>query len=168
MTEPPDPMTLDLGWGLGVLFRAYLREASAAFGDLPGGPRGYRLLVSAERGEPTSQRELARRLGVDRTVMTYLIDELVDAQLVERRVDPADRRANRIAATSRGRRLLPKLDRRLHDVEERVLAGLTPRDAERFRQLLRLAVKELDHIHHVADLSDIPKEMSPPPRRRSR
>jgi DNA-binding MarR family transcriptional regulator len=168
MAELADPMTLDLGWSLGVLFRAYLKEASAAFDDLPGGARAYQLLVSVERGPATSQRALARRLGVDRTVMTYLIDELVDAKLVERRVDVTDRRANQVIPTTRGRRLLPQLDRRLHDVEQRVLSGLVPADVERFRELLRLAVNELDRIHQVADLADIPKVMSAPRPRRSR
>lgn len=164
MTAAPDPMTLDLGWGLGVLFRAYLDEATTAFADLPGGPRGYQLLVLAGRGAPACQRAVARRLGVDRTVMTYLLDELVAAGLVERRVDPDDRRANHIVATARGRRLLPRLDRRLEQVEGRVLAGLTVADAERFRALLRAAVEHLDRPEHLDHLGDLAPE--PPPTRR--
>jgi DNA-binding MarR family transcriptional regulator len=35
--------------------------------------------------------------------MTYLLDSLAEAGLVERRPDPADRRARRIVATARGR-----------------------------------------------------------------
>ena len=38
--------------------------------------------------------------------MTYLLDDLEKAGLIERRPDPADRRARRIAATASGRRLL--------------------------------------------------------------
>jgi MarR family transcriptional regulator, transcriptional regulator for hemolysin len=164
----PDPAELDLGWSLGVLFRAYLRHGSAAFDDLPGGPRGYQLLVSVERGEPTTQLALARRLGVDRTVMTYLIDDLVEAGLVERRIVPTDRRARQVRATARGRRLLPELDRRLADVEARVLAGLGPADAERLRRLVRKAATELDRVDHIEDLHDIPREMSARRTRRSR
>jgi DNA-binding MarR family transcriptional regulator len=99
--------------------------------------------------------------------MTYLIDELVDAQVVERRPDPTDRRAYQIVATDRGRRLLPELDRRLDAVEQHVLSGLARNDAERFRELLRRAVNELDRLDHVDDLTDVRAEMSPP-RRRSR
>jgi DNA-binding MarR family transcriptional regulator len=162
----PDPVELDLGWALGVLFRTYLKHGNAAFDDLPGGPRAYQLLVSVERGQPTSQLALARRLGLDRTVMTHLIDDLVDADLVERRVDPDDRRVRLLHATARGRRLLPELDHRLADVEAQVLAGLGPADADRLRRLLRTAADELDRVDHVEDLRDIPSEMSP--RRRPR
>lgn len=161
MATEPDALALDLGWGLGVVFRAYLKHGNTAFDDLPGGPRAYQLLVIVERGEPTTQLALARRLGVDRTVMTYLIDDLVDAGLVERRVDPHDRRARHVTATERGRSLLPELDRRLAQVEEQVLAGLGPADADRFRQLLRIAANEIDRADHVEDLHDIPQEMSP-------
>src|SRR6266567_550421 len=61
--------------------------------------------------EHGSQLALAQHLGVDRTVMTYLLDSLAEAGLVERRPDPADRRARRIVATARGRALLAGLDR---------------------------------------------------------
>jgi MarR family transcriptional regulator, transcriptional regulator for hemolysin len=53
--------------------------------------------------EPCSQAALAARLGIDRTVMTYLLDDLVTAGLVERRQDPGDRRTRSVAATEHGR-----------------------------------------------------------------
>src|ERR1700728_3173079 len=85
----------DLGWALGVLFRAYSKAANSAFADVPGGPRGYQVLTAVARSDPRSQLELANHLGLDRTVMTYLLDDLERAGLIERRPDPADRRAPR-------------------------------------------------------------------------
>src|ERR1700754_1167367 len=73
--------------------RSYLRAAEEALGGVPGAPRGYQVLSTAGRGEPRSQLALAQHLGVDRTVMTYLLDDLEGAGLVERRPDPSDRRA---------------------------------------------------------------------------
>nr|MBA3906797.1 winged helix DNA-binding protein [Pseudonocardiales bacterium] len=70
---------------------------------------------------------LAQQLGVDRTVMTYLLDELEGAGLVERRPDPADRRARRITLTADGRRRLCALERSLRAAEEQLLE---PLDAE--------------------------------------
>src|SRR3984957_10852088 len=92
----------DLGWALGVVFRSYAQAARAAFADVPGGPRGYQVLTASSLAEPRSQLELAHHLGVDRTVMTYLLDDLERDGLIERRPDPADRRARRIAVTERG------------------------------------------------------------------
>jgi DNA-binding MarR family transcriptional regulator len=131
-------LSSDLGWALGVVFRSYAKSASAAFAELPGGPRGYQVLAAAASGAPGSQLELARHLGIDRTVMTYLLDDLESAGLIERRPDPADRRARRIVATAQGRESLEGLGRRLRDAERHVLAGLqTEADRAVFRDLLR-------------------------------
>jgi DNA-binding MarR family transcriptional regulator len=138
--QSPDFCALsdDLGWALGVLSRCYVKAAAATFADVPGGPRGYRVLAAAARDEHGSQLALAQHLGVDRTVMTYLLDSLAEAGLVERQSDPADRRARRIVATGRGRALLDGLGERLRTAEDQVLAGLDDdEDRQAFRALLR-------------------------------
>src|ERR1700733_9367762 len=119
-----DALTDDLGWGLGMIFRAYVKAAHAAVADLPGGARGYQVLSAAARGAVTSQLALAQHLGIDRTVMTYLLDDLEAAGLIERRPDPTDRRARRVFATEPGAELLVTLDSRLQTAEARLLAPL--------------------------------------------
>jgi DNA-binding MarR family transcriptional regulator len=147
-----DVLRDDLGWALGVVFRSYAKAASAAFTDVPGGPRGYQVLAAAARSRPGSQQELASHLGVDRTVMTYLLDDLERAGLIERRPDPADRRARRIAATGRGAALLGDLDQRLRAAEDGVLSGLrTEGDREAFRALLQRLATHADALDPVPD-----------------
>jgi DNA-binding MarR family transcriptional regulator len=128
----------DLGWGLGVVLRAYATAAQTAVADLPGGPRGYQILSAAAQGAVSSQLALAQHLGVDRTVMTYLLDDLEAATLIERRPDPADRRARRIVATRRGTELLATLNDRLRAAEAHLLAPLNPEERETFRAQVRL------------------------------
>jgi DNA-binding MarR family transcriptional regulator len=106
--------------------------------DLPGGPRGYQVLTAAAQGAVGSQLALAQHLGVDRTVMTYLLDDLEAARLIERRPDPADRRARRIVATKRGSELLGSLNDRLRAAEASLLAPLDPEARETFRAQVRL------------------------------
>lgn len=125
-----------LGWGLGTLLRAYLAAAGEVVTDLPGGPRGHLVLSTAARTCPRTQLALAQELGIDRTVMTYLLDDLARAGLVERRPDPADRRARQIVVTEAGRDRLRGLDRRLAVVEDGLLAGLVPAERDAFRQML--------------------------------
>src|SRR5665213_3920692 len=107
----------DLGWGLGVVFRAYVAAADAAVAEFPGGPRGYQVLAAAARSDVGSQLALAQHLGIDRTVMTYLLDDLEAAKLIERRPDPSDRRARRVVATQLGIELLATLDDQLRAAE---------------------------------------------------
>lgn len=128
---------VDLGWTLGTLKRAYLVTAADVVGGVPGGLRGYLVLVTTGRGEPKSQAALAQHLGVDRTAMTYLIDELEQAGLVERRPDPADRRARRVVITERGRTLLAELRVGLRRAEDEFLEPLDEQDRVTLRTLLQ-------------------------------
>src|SRR5579875_4160574 len=75
----------DLGWGLAIVARVLRENAAAAVADLPGGPRGYLVLATVARGRARSQLALAQACGVDKTVMTYLLDDLERAGLLERR-----------------------------------------------------------------------------------
>jgi MarR family transcriptional regulator for hemolysin len=52
--------------------------------------------------EPPSQRELARRLGVDGATLVTTLDRLVASGLVRRDSEPGDRRVRRIALTPEG------------------------------------------------------------------
>ena len=148
----------DLGWALGVVFRRYAKRSAEALDDLPGGPRGYQVLATAV-GEAKRQLDLAAQLGVDRTVMTYLLDDLEKAGLVERQPDPSDRRARLIAATEKGREALCDLERRLQLAEEEVLGSLEEGERTVFRALLaRLAVKA-DAVEHVPNACSIAEEL---------
>jgi len=139
MTTPR--VAADLGWALGRVTRAHLRTAQDVVSDLPGGPRGYHVLAGLDEGPPSTQLALARTLGVDRTVMTYLLDQLEGAGLVARRPDPSDRRARHVLLTDAGRERLCDLERRLRDAEEHLLAPLEPAERDVLRTLLqRLAV----------------------------
>jgi DNA-binding MarR family transcriptional regulator len=133
----PQTVESDLGWALGTVMRSYMAAAHDAVDGVPGGPRGYQVLAAAGRGEPGSQLALAHRLGVDRTVMTYLLDDLETAGLVERRPDPADRRARRVVLTEAGTARLCDVERRLRTAEEHVLGPLEPAERETLRTLLR-------------------------------
>jgi DNA-binding MarR family transcriptional regulator len=135
--QSPPGAEVDFGWALGAILRSYLRAAREAVADVPGGPRGYLVLAVAGQGEPSSQVALAQHLGVDRTAMTYLLDDLESAGLVERRPDPADRRARRVALTDAGLARLRELKAGLRHVEEGLLEALDDDDRSVLRALLQ-------------------------------
>jgi DNA-binding MarR family transcriptional regulator len=151
---PGDRLADDLGWGLAVVFRAYVKAADAVTDGIPGGHRGYQVLVAAAREEPRSQAALAQQLGIDRTVMTYLLDDLEGAGLVARQPDPADRRSRRIAATAHGREVLADLDARFSHAEQRLLAGLPPEAQATFRRLLHDLAGHVNALDPVATACD--------------
>jgi DNA-binding MarR family transcriptional regulator len=112
------------------------------------------VLVAAVRDEPGSQAALAQRLGVDRTVMTYLLDDLEAADLVARQPDPLDRRSRRIVATPHGGDVLADLETRFGHAEQRLLAGLAPEQRPVFRALLRDLAAHANALDPVATACD--------------
>ena len=73
---------------------------------------------------PQPQAEIARRLLVTAPVVTRLASALVEAGLVERGADPADRRTVRLALTSAGRRRVTAMRRDLLVAAEELIQPL--------------------------------------------
>lgn len=149
--------TDDLGWALATVLRAHIRAAELVLADLPGGARAYRLLVAVGHQPHPSQLALAEAVGLDRTVVTYLLDRLEAAELVERQADPHDRRARRIVLTASGAEGLADFKRRLRQVEQHVFGSLDGAEAVQLRTLLERtahAVKDLDPTtcRHIGEL----------------
>ena len=140
MTATSDP---SLGWSIGVLFRSWQDGASRALGGLPHGARGFQILATVAHDEPPTQASLAAHLGIDRTVLTYVLDDLVGAGVLERTVDPADRRVRRLAATQSGRELLAELEQRVADAEHELFAGLSAAEQEQLRASLYRAASRI-------------------------
>ncbi|MFL0410917.1 MarR family winged helix-turn-helix transcriptional regulator [Microbacterium paludicola] len=128
-----------LGWSLTALLREWKARVSAVAEDLPHGERSYQVLAMSAHEEPPTQGALAARLGIDRTVMTYVLDELERAGLIERRLDPADRRARRIVVTEAGRGVLDELDEHVAEAEAELLSGLAPEQRDLLCGLLEHA-----------------------------
>jgi DNA-binding MarR family transcriptional regulator len=126
----------DLAWSLLVAARTFGQWARDAVADLPGGQRGHLVLATIARGLPRSQLALAQQLGVDKTAMTYLLDELEEAGLIERRPDPADRRARQILSTELGRCTLANFKQRLDAASEKLLEPLSCDEALAFRSMI--------------------------------
>ena len=78
-----------------------LRHGRRSAEATPQGPRLHQMSVLAVLDEsgPQSQRDLARRLGVDPSDMVALIDALEAEGLAVRERDPADRRRHAVAIT---------------------------------------------------------------------
>lgn len=145
----------DLGWALGVLFRSYVKASEQALQDLPGGARGYQVLTSAVGEPPRNQGAIAEELGIDRTVLTYLIDDLERLDLVARRPDPADRRSRLVVATDAGRAAWHQHQEALQHVEAHILGPLPPAEATTFRALLQRLACAAQTLDPLGDLCEV-------------
>jgi DNA-binding MarR family transcriptional regulator len=125
-----------------LISRAYARAAGLlndGFASEGAGLRSYhyRLLAALDEWGPASQADLGRSTGIDRSDVVAALNELEDRGLIERAVDPEDRRRNIVSITRSGARQLGVLDQVIADIQERLLAPLSPTERRQFIKLLR-------------------------------
>lgn len=148
----PPGLEDSLGWLLAQCLRAYSDAMESAVAGLPQGIRGYQALSGAAHCSARNQAELARQLGVDRTVMVYLVDDLVKADLVERVADPSDRRSRLIRATPAGVERLASAQSAIEAAETAVLAPLAENERTQLRCMLQsLASAAVAQAGHTAN-----------------
>ena len=96
-----------------------------------------RALVHVSRHEGVRQVDLADMLEVQPITLARLIDQLADAGLVERRADPADRRAYRMFLTPAAASHLAAIRQVATAIQADALRDLDERQAAIFSFVLR-------------------------------
>lgn len=84
----------------------------------------------------SNQGSLAEMLEVEPITLGRMIDRLQEASLVERRADPADRRAWRIFLTDKGDALLDQLFPSARETLAGALDGVSEEERDQFRAVL--------------------------------
>lgn len=85
----------------------------------------YSVMALLAEGDSTTQRSIASVLGVDRSQLVGVLDDLEHRGLIERRRDPDDRRRHTVRLTADGRRQLVRVRAILRRLEDSFLASLT-------------------------------------------
>jgi len=97
----------------------------------------YRLLAALEEWGPAGQADLGRSTSVDRSDVVAVLGELERLGLVERTVNPSNRRRNIVSITPAGGKQLQTLDHVINEIQERVLAPLSQDERRQLTKLLR-------------------------------
>ena len=102
-------------------------------------------VVAAIAEEPgRGQRQLATRMGVDAATFGQMIEFLERKRLVERQIDPADRRARQLFVTRKGADLRNRLRPSLIAAQERLLAPLSKTERSALMDMLVRVVEAND------------------------
>ena len=118
----------------------YMQLTSAELEPLGISPREWAALNCLDEQHELSQREVAELLGVDRTTMVALVDELQAKGWVKRHPQPDDRRKNIVGLTRKGRDIMQRGARLIDDCERRFLAVLSEADAEQLKDALAAVI----------------------------
>ena len=140
-------LTEDIGFLLARVSGEVVRATNAALA-----PEGMRvrhysvLLLACDSPDGISQRAMARILGLDPSQVVALVDELAQAQLVERQPAPTDRRAKLVTATEAGHRKRERAAVRATDAVRGALGPLSADEQATLRGLLWRAAGVASHF----------------------
>jgi DNA-binding MarR family transcriptional regulator len=115
----------------------FARLAGEGYDDLS--PRHGAVLAYLDE-DGVRATELATLSGRHKQVVGRLVDELEELGYVERRPDPADRRAKLVVPTKRGLEQMQRGDEIVADIEARHAKATGARDYAEFRDVLRTVV----------------------------
>jgi MarR family transcriptional regulator for hemolysin len=93
-------------------------------------------LIRLEKNEGVSQARLAELAEVDAMTMVRILDRMEADELLERRPDPADRRARCLYLTSKARPLLEQIWRLSDSIRAELFTGTPKSDRDIFMSVL--------------------------------
>ncbi|GIK99170.1 MAG: MarR family transcriptional regulator [Alphaproteobacteria bacterium] len=93
-------------------------------------------IAHLRRQEGCNQSTLADLLDVEPITLARLLDRMEAAGLIERRPDPADRRARLVFLTAKAKPLIERLAEFAAETRQNALAGLSPEEQDRFVEAL--------------------------------
>ncbi len=133
-----DDMSDDLGFLIGdtsrLLRRSFDERARSKRVTRP----QWRVLGLLKRFDGSTQVALADMLDVEPITMGRMIDRLQEAGLIERRPDPADRRAWRVHLTVAGQSKITELAPLALEMFEEALVGLSQKQQSELEDMLNI------------------------------
>jgi len=134
---PERPPFLDSTWYLLARTGSLAHQHWAAMiADFDVSPSQYKVLMTLGEIGPICQQGLAEIIGVDPRNAGPIVESLVERGLLERAVDPADRRRRMLDLTQTGRTVCGDLAAVGTEIESDILRPLSPADQARLRQMM--------------------------------
>ena len=123
----PDSHRADIGGTLYQLMRVmrrYWHEGVVSSLDMTG-PQSIVIAGLKELGDGVNQTELSNFLAIHKAPLACIIDQLEQKGLVQRRLDPQDRRVRRIFATDLVRAIHPRMELVMDSLNASLTEGIS-------------------------------------------
>lgn len=130
-----------------------MRRCNQFYGDLFARETGdrdltkqqYLVLCALEQHEGVSQTALVNATGIDRSTLAEMVRRMLERGLLTRKRTDEDARANAVAITPPGRRVLKAARLAAERAERALLEPLAPSDRSRFVKFLSTIAAAADH-----------------------
>jgi MarR family transcriptional regulator, transcriptional regulator for hemolysin len=126
----------NFGFLLKEVSRRYVNRFEVRAAEIPLNLAQAKALVRLEKNEGVSQARLAELAEVDPMTMVRILDRMEAEGLLERRPDPADRRARCLYLTAKAKPILDEIWRLSDEIRAEIFAGVSKEERERFMGVL--------------------------------
>ena len=100
-------------------------------------------ILSSVPDDGIHMSSLARKLGIDNSTLTRLMDNLEKHNLAFRKKDEDDRRIVNVFLTEEGQAVMSRFEERIEDLASRILEDLPPEKREPVKESLELLLWSL-------------------------
>ena len=125
-----------VGMHLARVARETGRAFDAALAEAGGSLPVWLVLISLKSRQLANQRALADAVGIQEATLTHHLNAMDASGLITRRRDPANRRVHVVELTAEGDALFVRLRAAATAFDQRLRAGLSAADLERFEAVL--------------------------------
>lgn len=123
--DPDSPLRAYLGYNIKMAYLAVHSDLSKVLSEKGLRIATFSALLTIVDAPDISQSQLAQKLGIDRSGVVLLVDELERADLIGRNKVPGDRRAYALRATVKGIKVAKEAADAVGAREERLFAALS-------------------------------------------
>jgi DNA-binding MarR family transcriptional regulator len=103
----------------------------------------YIFLMAIANQQPITQKELSKKLLIDKTTTAKAITKLEAEGYVRREADPADNRYHLLYLTNSGREAIPKVQEALARVKNKTRKGISDEEYGLLVSLLKIVLRNL-------------------------
>jgi DNA-binding MarR family transcriptional regulator len=98
--------------------------------------RYYSVLYFLHHHNGCSQQYICNNLAIDKTAMVKVIDYLIKKGLVDRNINPKDRREHFIVLTKKGLKQSEEIVGAFHSIDNEIFSGISKQERQTFEKVL--------------------------------
>jgi MarR family transcriptional regulator, transcriptional regulator for hemolysin len=89
------------------------------------------------------QQEVCDTLHIDKTAMVKILDTLTKSGLIERKINPKDRRQHFLVLSKKGEKQTREISKTFESIDNEMFEGISEKDNKTFRKVLDVLIANL-------------------------
>lgn len=137
---------LPLGASMAIVTKYYYGALSKMLEEIDLERHYTTLMLIHTTNEKCSQQYLSDMLHVDKVYMVHILDYLNKKGLISRMTNPSDRREHLITLTAKGKKMIPRIEEAIHQLNCIALEGVGKAAQKDFWITIQTIMNNLKHL----------------------